>query len=332
MKNIIFDQVRGALLGCATGDAFGVPFEFLAADKVSQYPQDRMLGADVEPRMSSHWGDQIPAGSWSDDTSMALATMDSLVKTGGKLDPDDLMGRFLNWMEHDEYCALDKNFDIGITVEPALENYRRGASALTSGGTDKYDNGNGSLMRIFPIALLNHAQKPEPQVAAQRIFNASSLTHGHKIAQLSCLIYCHFLEALLDGESLADAFEHIQYFPYTEHYKLDDYAWEDAFAALLPVFSPEFSYYTPEDFTATGYVVDTLAIVFYSLLNSRSYEETIQCAVSFGYDTDTYAAIAGAAAGIYYGVQEIPEAWLTALRKRDYLEDVATQFTRMLSA
>ena len=70
--------------------------------------------------------------------------------------------------------------------------------------------------------------------------------------------------------------------------------------------------------------------MLYSLLHTNTYREAVQAAVRFGYDTDTYAAIAGAAAGAAYGLKEIPQDWLSKLKRHEYLEGLAGRFTRTI--
>lgn len=113
---------------------------------------DRMLGAHVEPIVGSHWGSTIPAGAWSDDTSMAVAVMESIVKLG-RIDHSDIMNQFVAWWERNEYCAVDKAFGLGKTVARALGAYLAGQPAPCR----RQDNGNGALMRIFPFTVYSVA-------------------------------------------------------------------------------------------------------------------------------------------------------------------------------
>lgn len=91
--------------------------------------------------------------------------------------------------------------------------------------------------------------------------------------------------------------------------------WREDFANL-----PE------EEIKNTGYVVDTLEAALWCLLNTEDYKSLVLKAVNLGDDTDTVAAVAGGLAGIYYGMEEIPEEWLSKLQRREYLEELATDF------
>ena len=76
------------------------------------------------------------------------------------------------------------------------------------------------------------------------------------------------------------------------------------------------------DISSSGYVVATLEAAVYCLLHSKSYEECVLSAVNLGDDTDTVGAIAGGLAGALYGLDSIPEKWLTALKKKEYIDDM----------
>lgn len=166
---------RSVLLGAAVGDGFGVPVEFLGAEIIKDLAMDRMLGADVEPIVGSHWGSTIPAGAWSDDTSMAVAAMESIVKLG-RIDHSDIMNQFVAWWERNEYCAVDKAVGLGKTVARALGAYLAGQPAPCR----RQDNGNGALMRIFPFTVYSVALGEEERIRLIRA--ASTLTHGHEIS------------------------------------------------------------------------------------------------------------------------------------------------------
>lgn len=95
-----------------------------------------------------------PKGTWSDDSSMTIATVTSIINKS-KIDYEDIMNEFINWYHYDKYTNSESGkFDIGNTTRNALINYYNGKSALESGGMRERDNGNGSLMRILPLAFI----------------------------------------------------------------------------------------------------------------------------------------------------------------------------------
>lgn len=166
-----FDRLRTAVYGQAVGDALGVPYEFRPRDMF------RCVG------MTGYGTHNRPAGTWSDDTSMMLATLDSLAANDWHVDVDDMRARFLSWLDGGEYAIDGDVFDRGVTVATAL---RRG-----EGATGFYDNGNGSLMRIMPLAFAD--------CGAGDAGRASAITHAHPVSRRCCVAWVTLLRNALEG-------------------------------------------------------------------------------------------------------------------------------------
>jgi ADP-ribosylglycohydrolase len=140
----IEDKIKAVMLGHAVGDALGVPAEFCSRRELDENPITDMVGYGTYP---------YPEGCWSDDTSMSLAAMDSLAS--GKLDYDDIMIKSGKWYYKDEYTRTGKMFDVGNTCSYAIDNYFAYYKTVEECGlAGEHSNGNGSLMRIHPFALL----------------------------------------------------------------------------------------------------------------------------------------------------------------------------------
>ena len=90
-----------------THDALGVPCEF------------RARGTFECTGMAGHGSHSQPAGTWSDDTSMALATCDSIRATG-RVDVRDMRERFVRWYREGAY-TVSGLFDIGGTTAAVAE-------------------------------------------------------------------------------------------------------------------------------------------------------------------------------------------------------------------
>lgn len=136
----IRDRAVGALLGLAVGDAIGTTLEFRPRDTYA--PLHDMVGGgpfSLEP------------GQWTDDTAMALALASSLVDNGG-FDARDVMRRFVDWWRHGAYSCTGTCFDIGGTTAAALHRFERTGEPY-AGSTDPRAAGNGSLMRLSPVAV-----------------------------------------------------------------------------------------------------------------------------------------------------------------------------------
>lgn len=308
--------LKGMLLGLATGDALGVPVEFESR---------RALKADPVTNMRSYgsWGQ--PAGTWSDDTSLTIAAMESISRRK-KIDWQDIAENFLRWYEDDEFTANDERFDIGNTTRAAIVRFSRRLLPPTKcGSTDETSNGNGSLMRILPATLYLYGTRGKITEDELKIIHEfSALTHGHAISKMACGIYSLIAAQILNGKNLADAFK----------FGMEDaktfYGADDTFKHFDKLCDENFAALPEDKISAAGYVVCTLEAALWCLLNTDDYKSLALKAVNLGEDTDTVGAVAGGLAGISYGVESIPTEWLNTLKRRDYLEKICEDFAVIL--
>ncbi|CCI85528.1 ADP-ribosylglycohydrolase family protein [Lactobacillus pasteurii DSM 23907 = CRBIP 24.76] len=318
MTKISKKQIFDGILGFAIGDALGVPVEFMSRSDLDMNPVTDMSAGGEHGQV---------AGTWSDDTSLTLATVDSLTKAG--VDYKDLMERFSKWLWEGDYSARGEAFDVGGTTKTAIFNFNKGAKALESGEISDWTSGNGSLMRILPIVLYLHAQGKGKldRESAEIIHNYSKCTHANPRCLIACGIYAEVVFNLLKGyplplairSGIADALAFYNQDPFFARYLYE-------FANLVHIFELR-----REQIKSTGYVVDTLYAVLWCLANNHSYEEVVLSAVNLGDDTDTIAAIAGGAAGLVYGVEAMPADWLHTLAKGDWIKQLCTDFYSSLS-
>ena len=302
-----------------------MPVEFLPRACVRSMDLKEMIGSDSDPQPLSRWGGMIPKGSWSDDTSMAVASMSSFAEKEGKIDYEDQMSRFVRWWDEGEYCSLSFSFGLGGNICAAMNRFRAGIPALKCGGKGYMDNGNGALMRILPFSLYCIFNRLDPDETVSVTGNGSGITHGHEISRMCCFVWTEFLRALAEGAGAGGAADHIEGLPYRKWFS------DDTLEELEFVTAKKTRSLAEEDIGETGYVVDTLYSALYSLLRTDSFEMSILQAVGLGYDTDTAGAVTGMAAGILYGTKGIPERWLNVLKKRGYLEEVARSFARQFT-
>lgn len=312
--------VTDAVLGQAVGDAMGVPVEFLSRARVRSLQVRDMIGCEDPMPVRSRWGQLIPRGSWSDDTSMMLASMSSFVGCGGGIDHEDQMSRFARWWRKGEYCCLDHPFGLGGNISQAMDRFAAGTPALRCGGTHVMDNGNGALMRILPFSLYCIFRDLSPEDTAAVISDASAMTHGHSISKMCCLIWTEFLRRIVQTGSVPLAVEHIEGLDLGSRFP------PEATDAVSFLKEGRTASLAEAEIGETGYVVDTLKTALYAMTGTSDYEASILRAIGLGYDTDTAAAVTGTAAGILYGSEGIPERWLSVLRGKDKLTAAARDF------
>ena len=314
MQNIN-QTIKAVVLGHAVADALGVPVEFLSRESLCQEPVCSMLGYGTYP---------VPAGSWSDDTSMSLAALDCIAS--GSIHWDRIMVAFGEWYYKDNYTPTGVMFDVGGTCSRAIDNYFvRHMPVESCGLYESFANGNGSLMRIHPFSLMSWFC---PALRAQHeeiIDRASALTHGHERSKLACKIYTQILFALLEQPKRAAVVEALRA-------SAHKYCGNSEYGAYERLFSSDFADLPVEAIKSTGYVVDSLEAAVWCLLTTDSYRACVLKAVNLGEDTDTVAAIAGGLAGALYGYDAIPREWLDTLIKREYIEEMCDRAAAVWAA
>lgn len=293
------ERLEGAVWGHLVGDALGVPYEFRPPEEIGEV----VFGA-----RGTH---AQPPGTWSDDGALMLALLDSLVsgeEPGGRpavhFDPEDQARRILAWYDVGAYTPdRDGRFDVGSATETAIRAIQRGTPAEEAGSVRPGSLGNGSLMRILPVALVG--RREDDATLAARAAAASAVTHGEPLARAACALHVLVARRLLDaprdpGTALDGARRAMA--PLAEGMGL-----ASALEALLAW----------EGRGGHGRVDDAFWSAWDAFAGAGSYEEAVTRAVRLGDDTDTTAAIAGGLAGIRWGIGGIPPAWLAAMRGRD---------------
>lgn len=307
------ERIMGALIGVVVGDAVGMPVQFEPRSMRKSRPVTDMEG----------WGCfNMAPGSWSDDSSLTLCLTESLIEAG--VDPEDAARRFVSWYDHGYWTPGGFSFDIGGGTADAMENLKRGVSALESGPSHRGANGNGSLMRIMP-AVLYLSEKPE-EVLFRGIWDLSGITHGHALSRTACFLYALMAKELLEG---SDALTAYQKLCTRKGELMAKGLYTEAFERIL---GGGLHLVPEEGVRSSGYVIDSLEAALWCLLNSMTYKETILRAVNLGEDTDTIAAIAGGLAGILYGREGIPEDWVRTLVRREDILDLFDRFGGKLEA
>ena len=306
------DRWRGAVLGLACGDALGMPFEF--ADPVPEDPVTEMLPREKLRfagfnTVTTPAGDPInlPAGSWTDDTSMTLCLAESLLECGG-VELRDQMYRYWRWGRQAHLTPTGTTFGMGPTVKSALARFEAGdepwgdPAALT----------NGSLMRAAAVPLYVGAGEQLFATAAA----CSDPTHSEPICRAACQVYAGLVAAALGGAE--------------RHALLSAGAGSVGLDRPLPgrlesILDGRLAMRERSQISGANDVQCTLEAALWSFATTRDFSSGAAAAISLGLDTDTTACVYGALAGAHYGVNAIPERWLRTVQRRDLLEDFANR-------
>jgi ADP-ribosyl-[dinitrogen reductase] hydrolase len=290
------DRARGAMLGMAIGDAVGTTLEFQPRD-VRQVTD--MVGGGPF---------RLDAGQWTDDTSMALCLADAWIGAGD-LDLRAFAALLVRWYRDGHNSVNGRCFDIGNATRTAIEGHEA-SDGRWQGNTSDQTAGNGSLVRVAPVAIAcrGSLQRTWRMAAAQ-----SRVTHGALEAIAAC-----------------------QLFAMQMHHALRGAPREDVLAPKIATLSPRIQIINAGEYKAkrrdqirsSGYVVDTLEAALWSVWNSRTFEEAVLLAANLADDADSVACVAGQLAGAIYGDAGIPAEWR---RRLAWGEAIAARADRLLA-
>jgi len=262
-------RAKAAYAGLAIGDALGATVEF-------------MTPREIRHRYGVHR--DIIGGGWlrlrkgevTDDTEMSLALGRSILQQG-RADAAAAAEAFSDWMR-------GRPRDVGNTVRRGIMHYRNTGKAESL--PNDMDAGNGGCMRTLPVALCMLGADSGAVARASR--QQAHVTHNAPLADAGTekvieLVQLASMEAPKDELAAA----------------MDD----------IVARYPEFRYMDRAIDNPSGYIVDTLQVVFDAFLRTSCFEHCLVEVVNRGGDADTTAAIAGMIAGAFYGLDQIPERW-----------------------
>ncbi len=305
-------RIYGGIFGFCVGDMLGVPVEFSTR-------KEREIDEVKELRAYGTY--HQPFGTWSDDTSMTLCLIDA-ISSGFSL--EKLASNFIKFYKEAKFTANDNVFDIGISTKAAIEKMISGTEPIRCGGVKEADNGNGSLMRILPIAYM--IGKLNTDEFIKMVEDVSSLTHAHDRAKLACIIYVEFASQLFLGKEKNEAYDCM--IELVNQYCTDKYYNEiKNFSNIL---NKKIIDSSRTQIKSTGYVVDTLEAALWLFFHSNSYEQMVLEAVNLGGDTDTIAAVTGGLAGIYHGFDSIPDRWVQNVTKKYEIKKMIDDFCKAI--
>lgn len=301
------NQIKSALFGIAVGDALGVPVEFYNRQTIINHPVTDMIGYGTY---------NLPAGTWSDDSSLTFCLAEALTKG---FDLYEISKNFVKWTDKNYWTPHGHVFDIGIATRQAISRLAQGEIPELAGGFDETDNGNGSLMRILPL-LFYLLDKPinERYEITKKV---SSITHGHIRSVIACFYYLEFAKQIFDGKNKFEIYRNLQTEIANHLTSLSINQTEIAkFDRLLRC---DIAKLDEHEIQSSGYVLHTLEASIWCLLTTDNYKEAVLKAVNLGGDTDTTGAVTGGLAGLLYGFDNIPKKWLQQIARYDDINNLA---------
>ena len=313
---LLASRLAGAVWGLLVGDAVGVPYEFGPA---------RPAGEVRFGQPGGPW--RQPAGTWSDDGALTLALLDSLLHGApdGRpaFDLEDQGRRFREWRDRGVPYTPDgeRRFDIGGTTFRALARLDEGVDAANAGPRGERECGNGSIMRVLPLALVYRDATPAEVIEIAH--QASRVTHGHPRCQVACAVYSLAVAGLLRGDqpdaALSAALAECER-AYADEPGLESHA--GALAELRGWGAR----------SGRGFVLDSFWSAWDVFAGADDYADAIRRAVAYGADTDTTAAIAGGLAGARWGWEGIPPEWRRGMRGREVAQPLVDALVETVGA
>lgn len=293
----VYDRSCGCLIGLAVGDALGTTLEFKPRDTY-RHITDMVGGGPFG----------LDAGIWTDDTSMALALGEALLASaekGSVFEPEEAQRRFVSWWRNGAFSPTGSCFDIGIATRQALARFEETGDPI-AGSTDPYSAGNGSLMRLAPVAVWGIRQ--DPAIVTRVARRQSMTTHAADACLDACEAYALVLRAAILGADFEDALA----------------VPVNGFGPVIgPIMAGSWRGKTRDQISSSGYVAHSLEAAIWSVANTTSFDAAVLLAANLGDDADTTAAIAGQLAGALYGASSIRQSWLDKLAWRDEIEALA---------
>lgn len=311
-KHFSFTKIKSVIYGLAIGDSLGVPVEF------------RERGSFQIFDMEGYGTYNQPPGTWSDDTSLSLALMEHL---GEDSDLNSLLDKFVAY-RNGYLTPYGVCFDIGIATNQAIERYLSGIVPEECGGKGEFDNGNGALMRLSPLAILLRHQFDFAH-NCRIIEMYTKITHGHPRSIVASILYVQMLIGLLRNNSLTRVLTQGKSY-FEEYFQSNVQYWSEYEANFKEIFEKDFFKKDRSEIASTGYVVDTLKACIWCLGTTEDFERAVLEAVNLGGDTDTIGAITGSMAGALYGLKTIPQGWVEKIANKKLIDEKCRQLLNAL--
>jgi ADP-ribosyl-[dinitrogen reductase] hydrolase len=302
------------LVGCAIGDALGNPFEMKPAASPSLKQWDGLFKAG-----GTFW--EGSPGQYTDDTLMSIALSSSLLEKQG-FDAQHVAAQYLAWYNSGNTRG------IGMTTASAIARLKLGAdwqeSGLTHSGDGSPASGNGTAMRASPIGLF---YRNDLENLVKSAITDASITHNSHEPKVGSVAVALATAFLANGtHNQVSVLEEVRDI-------ISDSVVKDKLTLALDFIRAPLK--QPSDSTAlaaigtSGYVAETVGAAFYCFAATDNFKDAVVMAVKAGGDTDTTAAVVGALAGTYYGLEGIPSEYKDNVENFELLQALTDEIVNI---
>jgi poly(ADP-ribose) glycohydrolase ARH3 len=289
----------GALVGTAIGDAVGAGFE-------GRPP------ADIQEIESA--ADSKALLAYTDDTHMMIGVAESLVEKEG-FDSEHMVQVFIRNYELEPWRGYGPGPPSVFRMIRDGEPWDKAADKLYRGGS----YGNGSAMRVAPIAVFYHDDLTMLREVAYR---SSRITHSHFFGQEGAALQS-FAIALATGSEPGESFDQQEFLSGLT--KLSQHeTYRKKLETVRMLLEGTDNNKVVAELGNTVEAFNSVPTAIYSFLSHHdSFKAAVLFAASLGGDTDTIAAMTGAISGAYLGIESVPEEWRMKLENHTYIEELA---------
>ena len=304
------DRYKGCMLGLATGDALGTTLEFMEPGSFN--PIDEIVGGGAF---------NLQPGQWTDDTAMSLCLAKSLTAKQA-FDPVDQLERYARWYTEGYMSSTGMCIGLGRTTHIALEKFLDTHQAYC--GPVQFDTaGNGSIMRLAAVPLFF---ADDVAMATQMSGVSSKTTHGNPLAVDACRYFGSIISGIVQGKSKEEVLSD-KYEPAPNYWNANPLVSE-----IETIRQGSFKRLEPPQIEGSGFVIKSLEAALWAFYKSTTFRDGCMMAVNLGDDADTTGAVYGQMAGAYYGINGIPDTWLSKIARRDLIESLAEDLFKLCTS
>ena len=145
--NQAYERIKGTLIGCAYGDAMGMPSEMMTRDILNLAFPDGIHHFEKSSSLD-FFGRKFSAGTVTDDTINTLLVCDTILENHGEFETIPYLTKLQTWMDDN---AEINPYVIGPSTAKALNAIKKGTPISEAG---KYGTTNGSAMKVSPLGIL----------------------------------------------------------------------------------------------------------------------------------------------------------------------------------
>ena len=314
-EKILFfrNRIYDGIYGFAVGDALGVPIKNTNRSKLRLSPVEDMFGYGYY---------DAPTGTWSENTSLMLSAIDSIIENDG-INYDDLIFKMYNYFEYNNHKTNYDIFKLSDANKNAIFNYKSGVTPVECGNSVSTDC--SCLSRIVPLVYYLDSSDYVIDEEVSLVNDVCSISHMNEINKLGCMIFTDYTKQLLSGVDKYEALNFVRNREYNKFYS--DYC----ISLYDRILSEDFSKIEMYGIKSDDGIVNTLEASLWSFLNGKNYEECLVKAINLGNNTDMIGAITGLWCGIFFGNQYMPQRWYNKLKGKEILNNMSVDFNAILN-